>query len=113
RQWAAFGGACPPRTTTSAARRVELAGEVLELAPQLLVFEDLVEGGGLELLQGLEGGSRILHQAAQLEACFHRLERVVGNPQVVGGALACSRHLLALLQEIAPIAFGSVVGEAL
>ena len=97
--------------THSAARCVELAGEVLELAAQLLVLEDLVEGRRLELLQRLEGGGRVLHEASQLEARLHRLEGVVGDPQVMRGALAGAGHLLALLQEIAPVALGSLLGE--
>src|SRR5207253_4934175 len=90
----------------SAARRVELAGEVLELAPQLLVLEDLIERGRLEALQRLEGGRRVLHQVPELEARLHRLEGVVGDPEIVRGALTRLRHLLALLQQITPLARG-------
>src|SRR5262245_10663900 len=99
-----FSGIVPRRR--SAGRTVQLAREVLELAAQLLVAEDLVEGGRLQLLDRLEGGRRIAHQVAQLEADLHRLEGVVGDPEVVGGALARAGHLLALLQQIAPVALG-------
>ena len=74
---------------------VKVPREVLELAAQLLVLEDLLERRCLELLDRLERGRGVPHQVAQLEARLHRLEGVVGDAQVVGGALArlatCSR----------------------
>ena len=59
----------------SARWRVELAGEVLELAPQLFVLEDLLEGRGFELLDRLERGRAVAHQVAQFEARFDFLNR--------------------------------------
>ena len=92
---------------------VELAGQVLELAPQFLVLEDLVEGRRLELLDRLEGGGAVAHQVAQLEARLHRLEGVVGDAQVVRRARARLGDLLALLQQIAAVALGGLLGQLL
>src|SRR5262245_12949329 len=90
-----------PMLPRSARRPVEPAREVLELAAQLLVLEDLVEGGRLQLLDRLERGRGAAHQVTQLKAHLHRLEGVVGDPEVMRRALARVRHLLALLQQIA------------
>src|SRR4029453_14116243 len=53
-------------TTPSATWRVELAGEVLDPAPDPLVFKDRLEVRRLEPLDGLEGGGRIPHQVPEL-----------------------------------------------
>ncbi len=55
-----------PAKLRLARRRVQLAREVLELAPQLLVLEDLLERRRFELLDGLERRRAVAHQVAQL-----------------------------------------------
>src|SRR5690606_3798494 len=97
----------------SGCRRVELAGETLELLAQLLVAEDLLECRSFELLDGLEGRRAVPHQIAELEARLDRLIGVVGDAEIVGRTLASLRNLLALLQEVSPVAFCCLFRELL
>jgi len=66
----------------STLRGVEFARQVLELAAQFIVLENLFEARRLELLDSKdEALSR--NQVAQLHARLDRFVRIVGDPHVV------------------------------